>query len=240
MSVEKMIPVQAHRHFSVETYSMRYPWRTATVLVVAFLLSVTGSRGADKVPRVLYGSNGIGFMITLDAKIRKDLNITKEQLAAVEKVFAKQRQREGGDADKIFKMKGPDKDAKIRALYQSRGEEFLQTLGQALRPDQIKRLKQIIHQQCGITLLDYPEIQSALGMSQDQATKLTAMYEQVKLDMQKDFIAQMREKKITREEANDRLNALAKGIPDPIRAKMTREQRVILADLLGPPYAFPK
>jgi Spy/CpxP family protein refolding chaperone len=217
---------------------MRYGWLTATVTVTAFLLPLKASRAADTVPGALYTTNGIGFMLTLDAKVKKELNITKAQSAAIEKVFAKQRQREGGDADKIFKMKGPDKDAKVRAIFKSRGEEFLQALGQALSPGQIKRVKQIVCQQQGIVLFDHPDIQSAMNMSAAQATKLRAAYDQLKLDMQKDFIEQMRANKITREAANDRLNALTKGIPDGIRAQLTAQQRSILADLLGPPYPF--
>jgi hypothetical protein len=217
---------------------MCYRWLTATLTVTGFLLPATAAPAADTVPGALYTTNGIGFMLTLDAKVKKELKITKEQSAAIEKVFAKQRTREGGDDDKIFKMKGPDKDAKVRAIFKSRGEEFLQALGQALSPGQIKRVKQIVCQQHGIVLLDYPEIQSAMNMSPAQAAKLRAAYDKLKLDMQKDFIEQMRANKITREEASDRLNALTKGIPDGIRATLTAEQRSILAQLLGPPYPF--
>jgi hypothetical protein len=217
---------------------MRHAWRTATVFLVAFLVPENASRGADRTIGALYSSNGMGFMLTLDAKVKKELKITKEQSVAIQKVFAKQRQREGGDADKIFKMKGPDKDAKVRALFKFRGEEFLQALRQALSPSQIKRLQQIICQQQGIVLFDYPEIQSALNISDDRATELRAMYEKMKLAMQMDFIEQMRAHKITREEANDRLNALTKGIPDGIRAQLSAEQRSALADLLGSPYPF--
>jgi hypothetical protein len=177
-------------------------------------------------------------MLTLDAKVKKELKITKQQSAAIEKVFAKQRERESGDDDKILKMKGPDRDAKIRAIFKARGEEFLQALKQALSPGQIKRVKQIVCQQHGIVLFSYPEIQSAMNMSPAQATELRAAYDKLKLDMQKDLSGQMAANKITRAEANDRLNALVYGIPDAIRAELTAEQRAILADLLGPPYPF--
>jgi Spy/CpxP family protein refolding chaperone len=217
---------------------MRRPWLTATVTLTALLLPATAARAADAPPGALYDSNGIGFMLTLDAKIKKELKITKEQSAAVEKVFKKQQQREGGDGDKICKMKGPDKDAKVRALFKSRGEEFLRALPQALSAGQIKRVKQIVCQQKGITLLSYPEIQSDLNMSEARATQLRASYDKLKLDMQKDYIEQMRAGKITREQANDRLNGLVYGIPEAIRAQMTADQRSTLADLLGPPYPF--
>jgi hypothetical protein len=99
-------------------------------------------------------------------------------------------------------------------------------------------VKQIVCQQHGIVLFDYPEIQSVMKMSPAQAAKLRAAYDKLKLDMQKDFIEQMRSNQITREQANDRLNALTYGIPDSIRAALTAEQRSVLTQLLGPPYRF--
>jgi hypothetical protein len=162
-------------------------------------LLATPSRGAGKLADTvpLYTAVNIDTLVSLDDKARKELKITKEQSAAISKVLAKQREHEGGDPDKIFKMKGPDKEAKIRAHYKTRADEHFKVLEQALSPGQIKRLKQIMCQQHGIVLLDFPEIQSALGLSAAQVTKLRAVYDK----LEKDLIDQVRAKKITKEEA---------------------------------------
>ena len=75
------------------------------------------------------------------------------------------------------KLKGPERDAKMRALGAKRAEELFQTLGQVLNAEQMKRLKQIALQWWGMGLFDHPEIREQLHLSDSQAKALRATYD---------------------------------------------------------------
>jgi hypothetical protein len=189
---------------------------------------------ADLIPP--YTSANITALLN-DDQVIKELKISKDQTTAIKKILEKSQKSQSGDADKIYKMpNGPDKYPKIRALTAMRAEQLFQDLGKILSAAQVKRLKQIMLQAQGITVIEHPEIRAQLKLSNADVKRLTAEYDRLKKQVQEQALRG----KITMTYANERLHAMSKGIPDGVRAEMDEEQRKTLREMLGEPYAFRK
>jgi hypothetical protein len=169
-----------------------------------------------------------------DPKAKTELRIAKTQEKGIAACLEEWRVKFRGDGDTINKMTGPDKDAKIRALTKRRSDEVLQSLGRVLSPSQLKRLKQILLQQWRVNLFDHPEIRQALALSDAQAARIHSTHEQIQLEIMK----QLKEGRITPDDATRQTNALAKNVHPRVRGTLSEEQRQALDDLIRAPYRF--
>jgi hypothetical protein len=131
-------------------------------------------------------------------------------------------------------MKGSNKErfAQTRALDTRRSEQLFEMLGSVLRPEQTKRLKQIMAQNLGMRLFDHPEVRDMLGLSAKNVEELDAIYKKLRDQPVRDFL----DKKISREEGQKRHEALGSVVPEEVRAALSDSQRRMLEDLLGEPY----
>jgi hypothetical protein len=203
-------------------------------LALSLIIFVTGTvRGDLESLLPLHSVANIASYLN-QQRVKDELNLTKQQDIAIQKIVAKAGQKMGQDAETIFKLSGPDKYAKVRALSTARADELFQSLGQTLTPGQVKRLKQISLQHWGIFLFDHPEIRNALHLNEAQVANLKAMHKQIQDQLAKEVIA----KRMNQKEGQKQYMVLTHSIPDSVRAALTEEQRKKLQDLLGQPYSF--
>jgi hypothetical protein len=207
---------------------------TSTSVVVLTLVITRGAFASDLAALIpVYKPVDI-VMLLNDQKVKTELKITRDQDRAVKACLAKCGEKQSRDPDTIYKMTGPNKEAKVRALTKQRAEEMFQSLGRVLSPGQVKRLKQIMVQQWGIVVFDHPGILEALKLNDGQAVRLKSIHEQ----MQREIIKNASDGRISRQDAQKQYNALSRGVPDRVRAALTEDQRTALNDLLGQPYSF--
>jgi hypothetical protein len=213
---------------------MKSTYGPALSLIIVFVTgTVRGDRGdLASLPPVYSVANIASYLN--QQRVKDDLNLTKQQDIAIQKIVLKSGQKMGQDAETIFKLSGPDKNAKIRALYSARADELFQALGQTLTPGQVKRLKQISLQHWGIVIFDHSEIRNALHLSEAQAANLKAIHKQIQDQLAKEVIA----KRTSQREGQKQYMVLTHSIPDSVRAALTEEQRKTLQHLLGQPYSF--
>jgi argonaute-like protein implicated in RNA metabolism and viral defense len=175
--------------------------------------------------------------LLIDEQVIKELRITKDQTMAVKKIVAKSQERSRGDAEKIIKMPdAADKYPKIRALTALRADQLFQDLGSALSPSQVQRLKQIMLQQQGISIIKMPEIRAQLELSDNDVRRLIDLNDKLKKQIQEQAL----HNEMSRKDANDKLQAMSKGISDGVRAELNEQQQATLNELLGKPYPFRK
>lgn len=150
--------------------------------LLAFALCLTlGSIGrasslADLI--ALYNPYGIDGKLR-DPKVKMELNITKEQEKGIAAAFVNPK-LDDRYMEARNKITGPDQEAKRRRLATQYAEDRFRALSRVLRSSQIKRLKQIMLQEWGMTLFDHPEIRTALGISNKEVKKLQAAFEHIK------------------------------------------------------------
>ena len=210
----------------------------SVVLLFGIVLTARPVPAADEVsdPGPLFTSTGIWSRLRSEP-VKKDLKLTNEQSEAFSKIWKKQQQNESGDAEAFYNYKGADKQAWGRSVTKKRADELFTAIEPTLSSNQVKRLKQIMLQSKGITIFNYPEIRSELGLTEAEAAGLRATHEKIR----KGVLQQYFDKKITQPEAAQIYETTLKhGVHDGVRAELNAEQRTKLAELLGPPFAFPK
>jgi hypothetical protein len=203
----------------------------ALVLPLVLVRAVAAGGLADVMP--VYKPADI-MAILEDEKGKKALNIASYQEAGIKATLKDWSRKQNQDSDTIYKMTGPDKEARVRALTERRANELLQSLSRVLSPQQLKRLKQILLQAWGIVLFEFPEIRDALKLSAQEADRLTKIYE----DMRNEIAKKVLDRKLTQEEGWKQYQGLSRGVPDRVRAALSDDQQRTLDDLLGSPYPW--
>lgn len=210
---------------------MRSAYAVAPALLLALAPAAPAGGLADTLP--LCPAIGIETLLLNDRQLKDELKITKAQeKSLMANQDTPERYRRYSDA--ANKMAGPDKDAKVRALWTKYSEQRFRVLGRVLTPAQVKRLKQITLQRHGMTLFDHPEIRQALKLGDAEVKTLRAAFEQ----LEKDVAAEIKAKRMSPNEAHEKFSPMAFGVPDKVRQSLTEEQRATLQELLGEPYKF--
>jgi hypothetical protein len=181
---------------------------------------------------VLYNPTAMWQALTMDQQIKAELKLTKDQESQIKPAIKKWQAAQGENANKIFKMTGPDKYDKIRALNQQESDEFLRGISQALRPEQVTRLKQIMIQRLWMKLFHIREIRDSFKLTSEKVADLDALAHKAKTDLQKLIL----DGKISRQEGKKQLDAFGRVIPDRVLAALTDDQRKKVKEMLGTPY----
>jgi hypothetical protein len=210
---------------------MRSASTAALVLTLVLARAVSGASIVEYAPP--YKPVDI-VMLLQDEKAMKALNIVSYQEAGIKAIVASWPLTQHQDTVAIVNLKGPDKDGRARAVFARRADALFQSLSRVLSPEQLKRMKQILLQQWGITVLEHAEIRGALKLSAEQAERLTTIH----VEHRNEILKLTMEGKIPRNEGYNEYNRMMRIISDRVRSALSAEQQQILDDLIGAPYAF--
>jgi len=206
--------------------TMKAKYTSVLVLAVVFAARVDAADDS-RLLRPLY-PYGIFPGLLTNPKVKAELKITKSQEPEIEASLKKWR---GG----FVKSTEPGKPLDFRALQAIEKANFdgmCEWLAKTLRPEQMRRLKQIILQEAGMELFEHKEIRDALNLTADQVKKLKAIHGQLLKE-----ISGGGGGKYSKEEVGKRFGALIKGVPDRVRAALSEKQRKKLQELLGDQFA---
>lgn len=212
------------------------PTRAFRFAPILSVLCVAAGRADDYPVKSDSLYHAMAVMTSLaDKRVRADLKLTPEQdKSVVAVVTGRWEWFKDVSPDELRKITGPDRDARVRALFTQRADETFAAAGQVLKPEQITRLKQIMLREYGITLFDYPEVRQALKLDPAQVKALREAHEKLKAEVGKEVASG----KMARAEANRKWNAVIFGVPDRVRDALTPAQRTKLVELIGDPFAF--
>jgi hypothetical protein len=217
-------------------------FRPALVVASALTLLPAGrSFAGDADRRALYTSAAVVSFFTKD-KIA-DLNITPEQERGLQAIDARRKQiwgRHSAAMGKLSQSKLPkrEEDAKVRALETQVSDDLFKLYAEVVRPEQIKRMKQIILQVHGMELFDYPEVRDALKVGDKEVKAMRATYNKLAKEWSAQVFADLKAKKITAEEADKKLWAMTFSVPEKVREHLSKDQRKVLDDLLGAKHVY--
>ena len=215
-------------------------FRPALVVASALtLLPVGQAFASDADRRALYTSAAVVSFFTKN--MIAELEITPEQERGLEAIDARRKQiwtRYSAASGTLWQSKLPEreKDAKARALETQVSDDLFKLYAEVVRPEQIKRMKQIILQVHGMELFDYPEVRDALKIGDKEVKAMRATYNQLAKDWSAQVFADLKAKKITAEEADKKLWAMTFSVPEKVRQHLSKDQRKVLDDLLGEKY----
>jgi hypothetical protein len=146
------------------------------------------------------------------------------------------------ESEKVKKSKLPDKEQypKLRALEVKASDEMFRVYAETLRPDQIKRMKQILAQMHGMDLFEFPAVRNALKIDDKEVKGLRAAWDKWAFQYRMELEADLKANKITREEAARRAGNARNSVPDPILELLNADQRAIIVNLVGEKFTYSK
>jgi hypothetical protein len=203
-------------------------------LVAAILVgaSLTGSRAlaVDGGPPVFSLYHPYSISKALDEKaVQDDMSLSPQQVKNVTAALERVRKRHIEDSGKAFKAPAADRKKMVDDQLDQTTRDMFNALATVLRPEQMKRLKQILHQEKGFALIEQPDIRALMNISDEQFRSLKNIQEGLKNDL----IEQVKAGKVARADASRYNQLLLKAISPKVQEALSAEQRKMLKELLG-------
>jgi hypothetical protein len=207
--------------------------RVATViLALGLTVALAAPALAQQRQRGQRGQRGQGGapMLVENESVQKELNLDKDQVDKVKETVQKVRDEHKDDFAKLNDLGREEQREKRRELTRTVTDETLKALGDVLKPEQLKRFKQIELQQAGTQAFTRPEVQKALNLTDDQKEKIKTIA---------DDAAKQRSELFQGGNARgsfDKLTALRKETAEKVQAVLTDDQKKTWKDLTGEPF----
>ena len=100
--------------------------------------------------------------LLVNENVQKDLKLSDEQVLKVNEAVHDIRQKRRAQLEKLRDLPPPQGREKFLQILNANSEEALNTSGKILKPEQVKRLKQIKVQQDGLEAFSQDAIVTAL------------------------------------------------------------------------------
>jgi hypothetical protein len=212
---------------------MRLMFKVCAVAVVVAL--VAGDASAQR-PR--QGGGGFGFgrggleQLLANESVRTELKIDKDQAAKIEEATKKFREENKDDYDKSSFQNQDTKPEEKAEIRRKLSEKFQVVAKDLLKPEQMKRVKQIQLQQQGMQAFASEEVQKELKITDEQKEKIKTIGDDLRKDMQdlgrggnpQETFAKIRE---MTKEANEKVQKL-----------LTDDQKKSWKELTGEPFTI--
>jgi hypothetical protein len=216
---------------------MRSISRIVLVFGIALLLVAQASaqqrqRGQGQRGGGRGGFGGLGNLIRNEA-VQKELKLDSDQVQKAEAAVQKVQEKHSGDRAGLQDLSQEERREKMVSLNKTISEETVKALDGILKPDQIKRLKQIELQQRGEQALTDSEVQSQLKLTSDQKEKIKTIAA--------DAAAERRELFQPGgggdpQEAQKKMATLRKATMERISAVLTADQKQTWKEMTGQPF----
>ena len=121
------------------------------------------------------GGGGGGVNIIANPGVQKELALTAEQASKVSQIADDMRAKLAEARQGFADLDQQERRAKMTALNLTMNEALVKDLGTVLKPEQLKRFKQIEFQQMGAQALASPAIAKELKITDAQAEKVKAL-----------------------------------------------------------------
>jgi hypothetical protein len=199
-------------------------------LTVGLTALVAGSASAQPPGGGRGGGFGPAGMLMMEA-VQKELKLSDEQVADLRKVA------EGMGAKMREKMQDAQGDReKMQAAFREMNEEAMKEIGKVLKPEQLKRFKELQHQQQGVlAAANNKELAGQLKLTDEQVSKIQKINEELRSDMN-----ELRQSGgFGDPETMKKMQAARKEAMTKATAVLTNEQKKTWEEMTGKPFEFP-
>jgi len=181
----------------------------------------------------MMGMNVTKSMLLSRNDVQKDLKITAEQKAALEKAQADQRAKMQARMEEMRNGGGGGGDfTAIREEFEKMAKDADDAAMKVLDKDQQARLGQIQIQFDGIKVILKPEMQKELGMKADQKKRLDELQEQQQA-ANTAIMQRMRDGELSREELAPLMEQNNKALDAEFEKVLNDEQKAKLKEMQG-------
>lgn len=207
---------------------------TCKLVLVLAILVLTATSASAQFPFGIGGMSG-SAMLLANKSVQEELKMTKEQTEKMgnfqEKLMAKGQDLFG----KLQGAKPEEMREMITKLMKEINDDAEKTAKDVLKPEQMKRLKQIELQQAGLSNFTKEDIQKNLKLTADQKDKIKIVTD----DATKDTQALLKDAGRDRQklaEARKKVQALNKEANEKVQKFLTADQKKAMDDVLGAPF----
>ena len=171
--------------------------------------------------------------IVFREKVLDELKVTDEQEQTLLKYLMEQIMETGPFLDSL-KEGGPDREKKLEEHRKNAREKLAKELKEVLKPEQLKRLRQVTLQQEGSFALGQEDIRKELKITQEQMMKFVAITQ----DLQKSVepLVKQAQSGGNPEEIRPKVEQLKKDHAKQLEAVLTDAQKKQWKEMLGPPF----
>jgi hypothetical protein len=208
--------------------------RLSTLVLVFGVIALASSGALAQLPIPGLGGGG-GAMLLMNKSVQEELKMTKEQVAKVGGVQEKMMAKMPDLFAKLQGAKPEEREAKMLEIFKEINAEAEKTVKEFLKPEQLKRLKQIEMQVAGVGNFTSKETQKALKLTDTQQEKIKTIVD--------DLNRQTREmlKGVGRDptkmaEMRKKMEGMRKDAEEKVNAILNAEQKKSYRDMLGDPF----
>jgi len=196
--------------------------------VVVVLASPAPAQG----PGGRFGGSGLLGLAT-NKSVQGELKLTEEQATKVKDVVQQVRDKHKDEQEALQKIEDvQERFQKFGELRKTMSNDFLKDVADVLKPDQVKRLKQIDLQTRRSFAFQDPDVQKELNLTDDQKDKIKTIGEDARKEMRE--IGQGGQG--NQEETRKKFAALQKDVDEKIQAVLTPEQKKSWKEMTGEPF----
>ncbi len=190
----------------------------------------------------MFGGGGGGAMLLAIPKVQEELKITDEQKtklqALAEKLGAEMRERFAGFRD-LSDEERQKRMEEMQAEGAKRLEEVRKQVAEILKPEQVKRLRQIELQQQGVRALERAEVAEELGITDAQKADMQKVREEIEAKMQAMREERRGQQGPPSEERMAEFRKMREEAEAKVMAVLTDAQKQKLRDMMGEPFEMP-
>jgi hypothetical protein len=176
---------------------------------------------------------GGGAGLIANEGVQKELKLTDEQISKAEAVARKVREKYRDAFAKFQDLGAQERREKMTEVVRTMTSETNKGLAEVLKPEQMKRYRQIQLQQLGLMAFTEPEVQSKLKLTGDQVGRIR----RINAD------SQGRRSELlqgggggSREEIRKKEATLGKESMDKALAVLSADQKQAWKDMIGEPF----
>jgi Spy/CpxP family protein refolding chaperone len=195
-------------------------WGLVVVAVAVVAMTAPAARAQGR-----RGGGGMGAAFLLGQKsVQEELKLSEDQITKVKEI-----QEKGQEARRGLRDIADENERRQKAQELAKADE--KAIGEVLKPEQVKRLKQIELQfsmRRGPQAFANEEVAAALNLTAEQKEKLKTIND--------DFRKETEPLRGFSEENRKKREELAKAANDKVMGALTDEQKTKLKELTGEPF----
>jgi hypothetical protein len=201
------------------------------LVVAAPVAAQQQKKGRGQGQRGQFGGGQGGAAALLENEgVQKELKLEADQVSKAKDVVKSIREKHKDAFDRLRDASQEERRTKSRELGQMVSQETLAALKDVLKPDQLKRLKQIELQAAGVAAFTTPEVQKALNLTDQQREELRTINDAYGKQM-RELIGGGNE-----QGGRERMATLRKETMTKVQAVLTDAQKGTWKELTGEPF----
>jgi len=180
------------------------------------------------------GGRGFGSPANLlgNASVQQELKLDAGQIEKAKEVAAKAREKMTAARESLQSLEGEERDKKMRELMAESNADTHKAVKDFMKPEQMKRFYQIVHQAQGAQAFTDEHVQKHLKITATQKSEIEGIVQASGQEGRKIF----QENQGDAEGIRTKFTELRKETLAKVESKLTDEQKASYKELLGAPF----